>query len=259
MIIKLNHFVFFTILLLLSCHNNINDKLKQDDESKTTKDTTIIDDNIPEKFNKTEQYLYSIGLVNIKDSIPEIIVDLKYSSEDNFLGFNFYGELKNAFVQPECFKKLKAAYKFLQDTLPGYTFIIYDAVRSIEAQQIMWDSVKVPEKQKHWYVANPEKGSIHNYGMALDITIAKPQGEPLDMGTKFDFFGELAFPDKSDYYLKIGKLSPEQYNNRMLLLNIMRRAGFYVSKTEWWHYNATSLNDAKQKFTIFSEKNIIIE
>ncbi|HOK37877.1 MAG TPA: M15 family metallopeptidase [Bacteroidales bacterium] len=237
----------------------MQDQQKHDDVKNITIDTNIIDDNIPEKINKTEQYLNSIGLVNIKDSIPEIIVELKYSSEDNFLGFSFYGELKNAFVQPECFKKLKAAYKLLQDTIPGYTFIIYDAVRSIEAQQIMWDSIKVPEKQKYWYVANPNRGSIHNYGMAVDITLADRQGKPLDMGTGFDFFGELAFPDKSDYYLKIGELSTEQYNNRMLLLNIMRRAGFYVSKTEWWHFNATSLNDAKQRFIIFSEKNITTE
>ncbi len=193
-------------------------------------------------------------MVNIRDSLPQIIVEIKYATKDNFLKFAFYRSLNAAFVQPECFQKLKLAYNILQDTLPGYTFIIYDATRSIEAQQIMWDSIKAPQNQKQWYVANPEKGSIHNYGMALDLTIANNKGEALDMGTEFDFFGKLAYPDNTDYFYNIGKLSQIQYSNRKLLLDIMKKAGFTVSKTEWWHYNASSLKYAKSKYQIFSEK-----
>ncbi|MDL2262787.1 M15 family metallopeptidase, partial [Bacteroidales bacterium OttesenSCG-928-I21] len=203
-----------------------------------------------------QQLLENMGLVNIKDSIPEILVDLKYSSDDNFLGFRFYDELTEAYVQYECLKKLQKAYTNLKELYPLYTFIIYDAVRSIESQQLMWDSLKVPEKQKFWYVANPAKGSIHNYGMALDLTIADADGKALDMGTDFDYFGELAYPNKSSYFFELGNLTDEQYENRNLLLSIMEEAGFSVSKTEWWHYNASSLSYAKAKYKIFSTSNI---
>jgi D-alanyl-D-alanine dipeptidase len=203
-------------------------------------------------INKTEEHLKQMGLVNIKDSLPQVIVDLKYSGADNFLGMDFYGELVNAYVQPECLKKLLKAYAILQQEKPGYTFIIYDAVRSREAQQFMWDSVKVDPAIKHWYVANPQRGSIHNYGMAVDISIVDDNINLLDMGTEFDFFGDLACPHKTSYYYSIGKLTKEQYDNRNLLLSVMSRAGFYVSTTEWWHYNASSLDYAKNKYEVFS-------
>ncbi|MDR2009179.1 MAG: M15 family metallopeptidase [Bacteroidales bacterium] len=242
-------------ILFLSCNQHktpdTNDEKNTTIHSEEIKDTIRKVVLIPEK-NNIEKKLEEMGLVKILDSIPEIIVELKYASNDNFIGFDFYGELINAYSQPECLEKLKNAYYILQEKLPGYTFIIYDAVRSIESQQLMWDSIKVPEKNKFWYVADPQKGSIHNYGMALDLTIADENGIPLDMGTKFDYFGELAFPDKTDYFYKNGELNKDQYENRNLLMSIMKNAGFIVSKTEWWHYNASSLNDAKNKYKIFS-------
>ncbi len=202
--------------------------------------------------NKTEIFLAEMGLVKIQDSIPEILVDLKYTTLDNFLEIDFYGELENAYVQPECYLKLKNAFNILQKEKPGYTFIVYDAVRSMESQQLMWDSIDVPLNIRHWYVANPQRGSIHNYGMALDIGIVDSVGNILDMGTDFDFFGELAYPEKTTYFFNKGDLTQEQFDNRNLLMSVMSKAYFYVSKTEWWHYNASSLDYAKNKYKIFS-------
>jgi D-alanyl-D-alanine dipeptidase len=202
--------------------------------------------------NKTEDYLREMGLINIQDSLPEILVDLKYATEDNFLKMNFYGELTHAFIQYECYLKLKNAFNILQQQKPGYTFIVYDAVRSIESQQLMWDSIDVPANTKHWYVANPQRGSIHNYGMALDISIVDDQGNVLDMGTEFDYFGELAYPEKTGYFFNNGDLTQQQYDNRNMLMSIMSKAYFYVSLTEWWHYNASSIDYAKNKYKIFS-------
>lgn len=210
---------------------------------------------IPKPESKAEICLREMGLIKVTDSLPEIIVDLKYTSTDNFIGIDFYGNMINAYVQYECFLKLRNAYNILQKQKPGFTFIIYDAVRSTEAQQLMWDSLDVPPEIKFWYVANPQKGSIHNYGMALDISIVDDLGNVLDMGTKFDFFGELAYPNKTDYFHNTGELSNEQYNNRQLLFNIMSEASLYVSKTEWWHFSAASLNYSKEKYEIFSIKN----
>lgn len=246
---------FFYTFINCTYEKAKNKNLTLDSQAEVSKND-ISDNKSFIKTTKTEEYLYSLGLVNIQDSLPGIIVDLKYSGSDNFLGFAFYKDLNKAFVQPECFQKLKIAYSLLQDTMPGFTFIIYDAVRSVEAQYVMWDSIKVPHNKKHWYVANPKRGSIHNYGMAIDLTIADETGKPLDMGTSFDFFGELAVPDKTEYFFFKGELSIEQYRNRKFLIELMEKSGFYVSKTEWWHFNASSLDYAKSKYVCFSEKNI---
>ncbi len=202
--------------------------------------------------SKAEKCLEDMGLIKITDSLPQILVDLKYSTTDNFVGIDFYDDMTNAYCQYECFQKLRNAYNILQEIKPGYTFIIYDAVRSQEAQQLMWDSVDVAPAIKHWYVANPQKGSIHNYGMALDISIVDTLGNVLDMGTEFDYFGELAYPDKTDHFHSIGELSDDQYENRKLLFDIMAKSYMYVSKTEWWHFSAGSLNYSKEKYQIFS-------
>lgn len=209
--------------------------------------------------SKAEKCLERMGMVKITDSLPQILVELKYSTTDNFIGIDFYGDMVNAYVQYECFLKLRNAYNILQTMKPGYTFIIYDAARSQEAQQLMWDSVDVAPGIKHWYVANPQSGSIHNYGMAIDISIVDTAGNVLDMGTKFDYFGDLAYPEKTEQFYKTGDLSEEQYQNRQLLFNIMSQAYLYVSKTEWWHYSAASLNYSKEKYQRFVLNNCIEE
>ncbi|HRW21103.1 MAG TPA: M15 family metallopeptidase [Bacteroidales bacterium] len=197
-----------------------------------------------------ERKLLINGLVNIQNYCPDIIVDLKYSSEDNFIGINLYGNLKNAYLQKEACEKLCHAQNILNNYSEYLSLIVFDAARPVSVQQKMWDMVEVPEQIKHWYVANPQKGSIHNYGMAVDVSIINKNGELLDMGTDFDYFGELAYPGKEYYFFERGKLDSIQIQNRELLYRIMSEAGFYVSKTEWWHYNAASLNYAKSKYKI---------
>ncbi|MDD4149566.1 MAG: M15 family metallopeptidase [Bacteroidales bacterium] len=246
--------ILLTILILLSFFYDCQSQLPKDYQAEHASKNLSVNPKI-KPVSKAEICLKSMGLVNIKDSLPLIMIDLKYSTTDNFIGLDFYGDITNAFVQNECLIKLQTAYQVLQNKKPRYTFIVFDAVRSVEAQQLMWDSIDVPVNIKHWYVANPARGSIHNFGMALDISIVDDAGNVLDMGTKFDFFGELAYPNKTEYFYKTGDLSEEQYQNRNLLMSIMADAGFYVSKTEWWHYNAGSLDYSKNKYQIFSLKN----
>lgn len=205
---------------------------------------------VREAISELEKKMIQMNLKNVKDYIPEIIVDLRYSTTDNFLGIDVYGDLVDAYLQKECVEMLETAYNILQKELPGYTFIIYDAARPLSVQKIMWEVLDVPEHQKFWYVAPPERGSIHNYGMAVDLSIVDKNGKVLDMGTEFDYFGELAFPRYTQKFLEKGKITQEQANNRMLLINIMERAGFTVARTEWWHFNATSLANAKEKYEI---------
>ncbi|HOE05918.1 MAG TPA: M15 family metallopeptidase, partial [Bacteroidales bacterium] len=103
---------------------------------------------------------------------------------------------------------------------------------------------------KHWYVANPQRGSLHNYGMAVDLTIQDEKGRLLDMGTDFDYFGHPAYSNMEAYYEQTRQLTKTQAENRRYLANLMRRAGFSPSSTEWWHYNACSVTEAKARCTI---------
>jgi D-alanyl-D-alanine dipeptidase len=128
--------------------------------------------------------------------------------------------------------------------------LVYDGVRPLRVQKILWDTIDVPEKIKHFYVAHPDSGSIHNYGAAVDLTIADSVGNPLDMGTPFDFFGKLAYPVKEMEMLKEGKLTNEQVNNRLILRNVMLDAVFTPITTEWWHFNGCSRRRAEQVYKI---------
>ncbi len=254
--------LFFQISLIIavcSCSSNTDKKdisVPQTIENDTCSETIKEEQQeIEDVFRREDSILQSIGMLRIDEIIPEIKIDMKYASENNFLGFDFYNGFKHAYAQKECIDKLKTALDLLHEEDSTLSFVIFDAARSIESQKLMWDSVKIEGYSKINFVANPERGSIHNYGMALDLSIVDKDGNYLDMGSEFDFFGPISFPNKTDYYYSIGELSEEQYKNRILLMNIMRKAGFYVSKTEWWHYNAGSLKRAKDTYNIYTIKN----
>jgi len=197
-----------------------------------------------------EMNLIAAGLVNVRDTLPGVLVDLKYSTTDNFLQADVYGDLAEAYLQPDVLQKLKNAYTYLIHTDSSLTFLIYDAARPLSVQQKMWDIVNVPGADKTEYVSNPLHGSIHNYGAAVDLTLCKRNGAALDMGTPFDYFGELAQPQIEGQFLSDGKLSKQQLDNRKLLRTVMQQAGFRQLPTEWWHYNACSRETAKIKYRI---------
>jgi L,D-peptidoglycan transpeptidase YkuD (ErfK/YbiS/YcfS/YnhG family) len=112
----------------------------------------------------------------------------------------------------------------------------------------MWRLVKETEQEA--YVAAPKKGSIHNFGAAVDVSIVDSAGLPLDMGTPFDYFGELAQPKYEERFLKEGKLTEEHLQNRKLLQEVMNEAGFRGIPDEWWHYNGFSLEEVKKRYSI---------
>jgi len=189
------------------------------------------------------------GLVNIQEVIPEVLVDLKYSSTDNFFGKDVYGDLENAYLQPEVAEMLKTAYSLLQQKDPDLTFLIYDGVRPLAVQQVLWDNLQKPDSLKPLYVADPKVGGLHNFGVAVDLTLAeKSSGEPLDMGTKYDYFGYAAYPDREDQMIREGKITQKHVENRKLLREVMLGAGFQGIGSEWWHFNAFSRQDAGKKF-----------
>jgi D-alanyl-D-alanine dipeptidase len=191
------------------------------------------------------------GLVDIQKIDPSILVELKYSTTDNFVGKDVYDDLTRAYMQPMAAEKLAKASKYLQAHHPDLRLLVYDAARPRSAQWKLWNALPdLPESERQKYVADPRKGSIHNYGCAVDLTVATKDGKPLDMGTKYDFFGELAYPSREKELLESGKLSQKQLDNRLILRTAMREGGFSPIEFEWWHFNALSREKAKMVFRI---------
>jgi D-alanyl-D-alanine dipeptidase len=207
-------------------------------------------DTVP-KIGELEQRLIDAGLVNIQQVIPEVLVDLRYAGTNNFFGKNVYGALENCYLQPEVAEMLKNAHYALKEKNPSLTFLIFDGVRPQSVQQILWDELDKPDSIKPLYVANPQRGSLHNFGVAVDLTIADgASATPLDMGTDFDYFGYPAYPDREEQMLREGEISRGQVNNRQLLREVMNNAGFIGIGSEWWHFNAFSRKVAGEKFDI---------
>jgi D-alanyl-D-alanine dipeptidase len=192
--------------------------------------------------------LEGLGLVDVQMICPDIVVELKYATMDNFLHKNIYGNLKKCYLLKEAALKLAAAQKGLAALKPGWRLKIYDGARPRCIQVAMWEVVKGTPQQP--FVANPETGSIHNYGAAVDMSVVDEKGQELDMGTPFDFFGDLAQPRWEDTFLKQGKLTAEQVQNRRLLRKVMTEAGFISISSEWWHFNALSNDEVRKRFKI---------
>lgn len=201
----------------------------------------------PKPMSEFEKMFRDSGLVDLAEFIPGIRIDLKYTTRDNFVKADVYGDLDKCFMRPEAAEKLKKAQQLLKEKHPAYSLLVFDGVRPFRVQQFMWDSLHIPNKRN--YLAPPSEGSIHNYGCAVDLSIADSLGNQLDMGTPFDFFGELAQPQLEGKFLANGQLTKEQHANRLLLRDVMRRAGFSNIKTEWWHFNAFASSSVKAKFT----------
>jgi len=195
-----------------------------------------------------EQTLLDQGLVDVQDLAPDILVELKYSSEDNFLGADTYGDLETCYLQPKAAAMLKEAQAILKRDHPDLTLLVYDGVRPRSIQRKMWALVVGTPSED--YVANPDRGSVHNFGSAVDLTLATLDGVPLDMGTPFDHFGILAQPRHEEAFLKSGELTRGQVENRRILREAMTQAGFQSIAIEWWHFNAVPVKVARADYKI---------
>ena len=187
-------------------------------------------------------------IVDIAQLNNRILVHLTYSTTDNFLHEDVYGDLQACYLRKEAAEKLDKAQSILEKKKKGFRFIVYDGLRPRNIQYKMWHVVKGTTQQT--YVADPEKGSIHNYGAAVDVSIVDDQGNLLDMGTPFDYFGDLAQPRYEKRFLKENKLTNTHIRNRTLLREVMQEAGFEGIEDEWWHFNAFSPAEVKRRYKI---------
>lgn len=161
-------------------------------------------------------------LVEITEADYPVRIDLKYATADNFTGKPVYRKDARCFLNEVAAEKFRAAIT-LADT-QGYRFLVFDAFRPSEAQWKLWEHTPDPH-----FLADPAKGSPHSRGAAIDLTLIRADGTPLDMGTAFD-----AFTPKSHH----GNLeiNAEAQRNRLILMGIMTSAGWDFYRNEWWHY-----------------------
>ncbi len=204
-------FLFFTIILI-SCKSTQLDSKKSTILLDISKET---DDN---------------AIVNLKNYSNDFVYDMKYATDDNFLKEKLY-------PCAECFLRVKTVKSLLEAnkafSQKGYKIKLFDCYRPKAIQKKMFKIVPDPN-----FVANPKKGSIHNRGGAVDISLVDSLGVEVNMGTKFDFFGEEASHNYQN-------LSEEILANRKFLKKIMLQNNFKSFDSEWWHYNLNGSNTDK--------------
>jgi D-alanyl-D-alanine dipeptidase len=193
-----------------------------------------------------DQKIREMGLVDVQTLNGEIMVDLRYASTDNFMKQNIYGSLRKAYFLPHFARKVARAQEILQQRHPEYHLLIYDAARPRSAQRRMRQAVEGTPYTA--YVADASRGGRHNYGVAVDLTIADKDGRPLDMGAPFDHFGRTAwigdgkntslqhFKEYIAQMQRQGLISAEAAANRTLLVEVMDAVGLRPYAKEWWHY-----------------------
>ena len=159
--------------------------------------------------------------VRLKDLSSDFVYELKYATPDNFLKQAVYdcGECYLRKSTAEALVKANEAFKQL-----GYRIKLFDCYRPLSVQKKMWKILPGTH-----YVANPAKGSKHNRGAAVDLTLVDAQGKELNMGTPFDFFGKEAHHTYTEY-------PKEVLENRKLLKETLDKFNFKSIYSEWWHY-----------------------
>ncbi len=164
----------------------------------------------------------STELIEVKDVVPDVILDIRYATSNNFTGHAVYSSAR-------CFLVKEAAYSLHEvesDLRPlGYRLKVYDGYRPLSVQKIFWQIMPDPR-----YVADPKVGSRHNRGYAVDISLTDLNGNDVPMPSAFDDFTERANPEYQDIPADAGR-------NREILRHAMESHGFTRLATEWWHFD----------------------
>ena len=216
--------VFVCFLSLIACSSiyNKSSNLKSTNSNNFSSSKFSSDESVVLKQEQNDSIF-----VNLKEYSSDFVYDLKYATTDNFLNQKVYDCDK-------CYLRLSTVNALISANndfiAKGYKIKIFDCYRPIDVQKKMWEIVSNPI-----YVADPKKGSIHNRGGAIDITLVDFDGNELNMGTSFDYFG---IESSHDYQ----NLSTEILKNRKLLKEIMLKNNFKSFDSEWWHYNLKDAN-----------------
>lgn len=224
--------IVFTCFLFFNC----KDKTATKEQFIKPVEAVVLKDTVVKPVEEIKPILKSlVGIadstfVRLADYSTDFAYDLRYATKNNFLKEKVYD-------CAECYTRVKTARALLRANKElislGYRIKFFDCYRPNSVQYKMWAIVPNPQ-----YVANPKKGSIHNKGGAVDITLETLDGKEVDMGTDFDFFGKRAYHDNLD-------LPPQILTNRKILKETMEKHGFWSIRTEWWHYNLSAATNDK--------------
>lgn len=235
---KLRQYLLVIILLTigLQCREVQNEAPQPEviEKEVILPDSSIVTLKLPKEEIKPLEDLPDTLFVRLADYSPDFEYDMRYATENNFLEAKVY-DCAECYTRVKTAKALIAANRDFMNE--GYRIKFFDCYRPNAVQYKMWEIVPNPQ-----YVADPVKGSIHNKGGAVDITLVTLDGMEVDMGTDFDFFGKRAYHDNVD-------LPAEILAHRKLLKETMEAHGFWSIRTEWWHYNLSAAsNDAVANF-----------
>lgn len=176
-----------------------------------------------------------------------IAFDLRYAGVDNFVGRDLYGKLDCAWLHAVAASALERAAELLAAQAPGHRLLVLDALRPHRVQVQLWNHLEGTDLRQ--YVADPARGSIHSFGMALDVTLVDAEGQELDMGSGYDEMTELSHPRLEGKHLETGALTPSQHRNRELLRGVLLRSGFQGIDNEWWHFDMLDRQHVRETFT----------
>ena len=176
------------------------------------------------QFQKTTRAEPAKTMIDLKIAIPGIALDLRYASVNNFMHEQLYPRLTTTWLRKPAADLLTVIQNELKQL--GLGLKVFDAYRPYSVTEKMWEPVKDER-----YTADPKKGSGHNRGIAVDLTlIILSTKQELQMGTGFDNFSDTA-------HHAFTHLPEKVLSNRSLLKTIMERHGFKALDTEWWHYS----------------------
>ena len=187
------------------------------------------------------------NLVDVSQVESRWVIDMKYATTDNFTKTKLYPVAKCLVLTPVA-SQLKRVQAYLDRKHAGMVLMFKDCYRPLSVQKALWQVVKGTSLQQ--YVANPAKGSIHNYGAAVDLTLADANGKELDMGTPYDSFTQLAQPRYERRFLRSGALTPQEIANRRMLRRAMKHAGFRGLRNEWWHFDGIPRKVLKKRYRL---------
>ena len=168
-------------------------------------------------------------------AIEAVRVDLRYASRENFVGRDLYSPLDCAWLHRDAALALEASARSLAGLRPDLRLLVIDALRPQRVQEALWKHLEGTGLQS--YIANPERGSIHSFGMAVDVTLVDARGHELDMGTPFDDMTPRSHPALEEGYARTGEITATQVANRQVLREAMRQGGWVGISTEWWHFD----------------------
>jgi zinc D-Ala-D-Ala dipeptidase len=162
-------------------------------------------------------------------------IDLRYATANNFAERVLYTGIDCAWLRREAALGLQQATAWLAAHQPTLRLVVLDALRPQRVQEAIWRDVAGTNAQH--YFADPVRGSIHTFGMAVDVTLETRDGAELDMGSGFDEMSLASHPSLEAEHLASGVLTPQQVQHRQWLRGAMAAGGYDGIPAEWWHFN----------------------